>query len=726
LIVLAGAAVRLPGRALTAAVIVAAAVIAAAVVVARSSLGWRPGLRAAGVVVAAFALSMLPFLANWRTGILGMNFNNDSAVHVIWAAALGDDVVRSNYVIPESYPIGPHAFVAAIGKLTSIELDTLFNGLMVATALALATSAQSFLRRVPAAAAIVVGALVALPYLPAGYYGQGSFKEILQPLFLIAFVALLREKLHDSPRERRAVLAAGIAPGLVAAAAVYTYSYVGAVWLVGAVAVWAAAEVAAASIAARRLTLPAPTRAMTAVVIAGAIVGMVGILPDVDRVLGYFTGVGTNPADSGAIEKANLGNLAGPLSPYEALGLWDRADYRFPPAHQFHAGQLAMLALGAGVFAAFWWLRRRDFSAPAVVAASAAIYYQAKNGQSPYVAAKALVILAPPFILMVGRAMFERPQGRWQPALDATALRYAVGVLFAVFALYSSSVVLRGSQVAPDAQFDQLRELSKRAGTRPTVFLGNDDFVGWEMRRTRLSYVSSTGLPSPIPLEHRPEKAWVYGQPLDFDSVPARYLDGFEFVVTTRSAYESQAPANFRVVARTPQYLLWERRGPTPARSTVDRDGAPGALLDCRRPAARRLSRKRGVAHVSDPPVVAPALPALTPGQSASVAFKLPRGRWSLSVQYVSPTALEFSIGGRGFELPAYLGRPGPFFRVGEVDSDGTPQPLTVRADDPSPLASLNHVAQPGVLVAQRVGSARDVPLSEACGRYVDWYRTSS
>jgi hypothetical protein len=49
---------------------------------------------------------------------------------------------------------------------------------------------------------------------------------------------------------------------------------------------------------------------------------------------------------------------------------------------------------------------------------------------------------------------------------------------------------------------------------------------------------------------------------------------------------------------------------------------------------------------------------------------------------------------------------------------------LTVSVANPAPIYSTSHFFLPGAFAAVPVAHAQTVPLSAACGRYVDWYRT--
>jgi hypothetical protein len=79
--------------------------------------------------------------------------------------------------------------------------------------------------------------------------------------------------------------------------------------------------------------------------------------------------------------------------------------------------------------------------------------------------------------------------------------------------------------------------------------------------------------------------------------------------------------------------------------------------------------------------------------------------------------------------MPAYLGRNGPWFAVGEVTGHGLAHSVTVeaRAERPSPLTG-GRVTAVSIyqIAATRVPDTRQLlPLRDACGTYVDWYRVS-
>jgi hypothetical protein len=220
-------------------------------------------------------------------------------------------------------------------------------------------------------------------------------------------------------------------------------------------------------------------------------------------------------------------------------------------------------------------------------------------------------------------------------------------------------------------------------------------------------------------------KPYSYGDPFDFDSVDSAQLDDFTYVITTNTPYASQPPANFHLVKTLALYQLWRRFGPTPPRLSLDPGDAPGAVLDCRTPQGARLSRSSGVAAVMETPIPAASIGVLGPDSGLSVRLRLPRGEWDLSLEYTSAESLKLAAAGGRWELPANTARPGPYFYFGTVYSNGErPTQVQIYETHPSRFTAPLDTASISNLAATRSPDTRTlVPLNQACGRYVDWYR---
>ncbi len=187
-------------------------------------------------------------------------------------------------------------------------------------------------------------------------------------------------------------------------------------------------------------------------------------------------------------------------------------------------------------------------------------------------------------------------------------------------------------------------------------------------------------------------------------------------------------------MARTRWHVLWERRGATRLRRVLAEGDAPGRMLDCGTARGRRLAGARGVAYVRPAPVVARAgawRPTdgsagsgyVTNGESREQVLQLPPGTWDLSMRYFSDLPLSLSAGTLQTTLPAYVSDESTFASAGALRWRGGPLTVTVGVPARRRVETL-RVARLGMLAATRVDEpGRVVPLADACGRYVDWYR---
>jgi hypothetical protein len=114
----------------------------------------------------------------------------------------------------------------------------------------------------------------------------------------------------------------------------------------------------------------------------------------------------------------------------------------------------------------------------------------------------------------------------------------------------------------------------------------------------------------------------------------------------------------------------------------------------------------------------------LTPGHSEPVTLHLPRGRWDLSLGYVSAQPITIQGGGLNVALPPNLDRPGSLWNIGQVTSTGAPILLIVTMSDPDLIQATQYFL-PSRLVAVRAGGPATVSLRQACGRYVDTYQVN-
>ena len=732
LLVVASLAIKLPGDAATAAALLGLVIVASAVYARRELLRAPPLPVVVATVVLALALTV-PFVVTGGVGVPGIGINYDMSNHVTWAESLRSEGIDRPLPLPVGYPLGPHALVASVAEVLGTDTARAFVGLLMAIPLLTLLAALPLLESLRRGWRELAALLVAMPYMMAAYYGQASFKETLQALFVVAFVALFRELVR-----RRAVDVGGLVLlALVLLGAFFNYSYLGLSWPLAAVAVWLPLELALGGgwlhpLAALRQGWAAITasRRNALLALAGVVAVLAPLLPELSRAADFFQQVSFSPSGTGTITSSAFGNLGEALSPFQALGTWPNEnfrDYFDAPRDAYKAGLAGAVGILGLLAGAAWWLGRRDFVVPAAAIGAAAIYLYLKPNESPYVTAKALAVLGPLVMAVAVGGLLGR---RGEPDREVRLLRVGLTAAFVCLALLSSFLALRGSWVGPTEHERELDALRPVVRGSAVLFLPVDYFAHWELRGAR---VSGIVIPQPVRVDVRSGKAAGKGRPYDFDWVTTATLDRFDFVVSPRGAYRSEPPANFRLVKTTESYELWRRSGPTPRREVLAAEGAdPGATLDCESTADRRLSRRTGWARVREKPALAVGPPgrevprgirqSLDPGESVMRRLVLSPGRYELSLIFTGLRSPEI-------EPPSPPARPAPqldlagaFWRAGEIDWPGGPLDVRVRAPAMR-LGARTQVTDVGELAAVRRDRGPElVPLREACGRYVDWY----
>ncbi len=747
LLVIAGLCVRLPGRAATCAVVVAVVVLVSALYVVRAP-GRSPfPCRTVAVAVAAVLAAMIPFAAAGRVGLLGVGINDDMSEHLLAAWTLqGHAPISTAKLIGSGYPIGPHAIAAAVSAATGISLERAFTGLMVAVPALLALAAAAAIPGASRLGRSMVAVAVGLCYLQAAFLVQASFKEPAESVILVAAVAAIYQA-ERGQNERRLRL---VPLAVLGAGSIYVNSYLGVLWPAGTLVVWCVALVAIRRMSRRELRMR--LRALSIPIAIGGLVFLVLILPEVPRMI-TFSHSAYNHEGSTV-----FGNLLHRLSPLESLGVWPRLDFRFDVPLASTAGVLALVAVPVLALATFRSVARRELALPCALVTSWLLFLLT-SGRSPYTAAKALVIAAPLATLMLGRELLALGQASPRKKSPTVLFAGLISVLLAAGA-YSSLGVLRDAAVGPSSHPDQLASLRATIGHDPTLFLGADDYVHWELRE---AHVATPPQPlytrAVVPLRRtksqpdpggsaatsavtRDRLAGV-GVPFDFDSVPTVWLDRFTYAIRPRSGYLNPAPSNWKLVRTTTSYELWKRSGRTDQYLTLDETANPGAPLRCTTPAGRAIADKRGIAMTEPPPVV--GLRSSWRGEigyagrSARQALDLGPGTWVISLQYDSMVPVSVTVAGLRAVLPPTLEPLAPDWYVGMLRlARPSRVPITVsyhslplagrvlgahgltRAPAPTGLSPLGRVTASRSPAAHRL-----IPLSQACGRYVDWYRVT-
>jgi hypothetical protein len=521
-----------------------------------------------------------------------------------------------------------------------------------------------------------------------------------------------------------------------------------------------------------------------------AAVGLAAVLAIAISQVGQVTDFARARGSLGALSGGEVfGGYPGTPWFYTAFGVWPVTDFRAPVPNMVIERFLFLFALAALARGTFLLWRRGELALLAGAVTAGILYLAARLGSGPFVQAKALAIMAPAVMLVAvygaltayapsrpenvssAASAAARAKGAAERLFAARAVWGAVAVVFLAGALLSTYLALAGALINGGEQSRQLEALASKVQGSRVLFLGADDYVGWELRgASALSSDPTSGVPLLAPKVSRYWRSGAAGGAwgprgaganprYDFDSMTPEQLDLVDFVISARSPLMSQPPPNFERVARTESFELWKRVGPTPTRRTLleevePGEELPGEALRCDSPRGRRLSRSDGAAHVTSPaPVYGRKSDwlastgrrpekgfrggtALAPGRVLTQDLHVGRGPWAISLQYRSADPVRVRGPGLDALLPPNSQRLGSFWRAGTIT---LPRPgratLTVETEPRPALRDL--LAGPdrldtgtagliGAVAATRVGARREtVPLRRACGRFVDWYRES-
>lgn len=517
--------------------------LALAVAGAGLSLPWRfgwPDPLPVAVAVGVFGVFGAPVILSGEPTFAGYIKLDDTAT---WLA-LTDQVMThgrdldglepSTYQatleanLPGGYPVGVFLPFGAAAKLLGAELAWVFQPYLSFLAAMLALCLWRILgeaiadRRLRAFATFVA----AQPALLFGYAMWGGVKE-LGAAALVALGAALAPSLIGASGVRAVVPFA-----LTAGALVGLLSVGGLVWfgpMLLALAVLSVRVVGRHAIVLRAAALAAATFVFALpVLLAG----------------------GFNPFQSGLTAESEIGNLIGPLNPFQALGIWPAGDFRIDPDGTVATAvliALGLLAAAVGLWAA--WRRR---AAPLLLLASALLAAAAiVLVGSPWVDGKALATAAPAALSLalaggVAALRLDRPTGI---ALLAVV---AGGVLW-------SNVVAYGSvDLAPYEQLSELEQIGEEfSGQGPALMTEYNPYGARYFLRALDGEGASELRVRPVYL--RDGSTAEKGEAVDTDEIAWDSLLEYRTLVLRRSPVRSRPPSPYRLAWSGESYEVWQR-----------------------------------------------------------------------------------------------------------------------------------------------------------------------
>ena len=712
------------------------AILLAAVLGAGLSLPWRfgrPDPWPAAVALGVFLVFGAPVIASGEPTLAGYVKLDDTATWLAMTDRLIqhgrslDGLGPSSYYptlkfnLAGGYPIGAFVPFGGAQKLVGGDLAWVFQPYLSFLAAMLSLALWEILRivkRVPLRAGAAL--LAAQPALLYGYAMWGGVKELAAAALVALCAALAPGAVRrtksasdvDGAIDRSKANAASaprllrdLAPlALAAAALVGVLSPGGLVWIGPLLA--ALAAIAWQRFGSRQAAIRASLfAALTGILILPVLA--TGIVPPTTKPL-----VGSN----------GEGNLRGPLSVFQAMGIWPSGDFRFHPDTTVVTVvlvALALLAAGFGIWGA--WRRRAEgplFYASALVALVAIVVLG-----SPWAAGKALATASPIALSLAALGAL------WALRLD----RVAGGLLVLALAggvLWSNVLAYGGVNLAPYGVLHELEQIGHEfAGQGPTLmteynpygarhFLRFEDGEGASELRTRT-----------IPLRGGGEV--VKGYAVDTDELDASGLSVFRTLVLRRSPVKSRPPLPYRLARRGSYYEVWQRPegAATPPEYLPLGDGSrnqPAAVPACAEvEALARDARVKGATRL----LAARHAPVYnaTEGPFELARAGLYAGWLGGSVR----GTVELYVDGRKLgEARGRIENEGAFIELGSARLDAGPHKAELRFGGADLHPGSGGFPRPptGPLLFSPVGTEsgrlRSVSLAEAsrlCGQEWDW-----
>jgi hypothetical protein len=633
--------------------LVVALAAAGAVTVVRAR-GRRPDPWACAAAVGAFAVFGAPVLLSGEPTFAGYIKLDDTATwlaitdrvmehgHSVEGLAPSTYEATLDFNFGNGYPVGAFLPLGIGAKLGGQDPAWAFQPYLAVLgamlALGLYGLASTFVAspRLRAAVAFVA----AQPALLVGYSLWGGVKEVaaaaLLPLVAGLAVDLARESATSA--SRLAVIRGLIPVAVAAAAVVAVLSVGGAAWLVPLLV--------PAAVALARWVGP---RSATRSAAVFAVVALMLIVPAL--ALGGVVAPWARPLTS----DESLGNLLGPLSPLQVVGIWPSGDFRLDPELGILTGVLVAVTVGAAIGGVALAVRARAWSLLAYVGGTLAACAAIVAVGSPWVDGKALAIASPCVLLAAtaGAAAGQQPQPGGDRQIRSRICRFVVAAI-AAGVVWSNALAYREVTLAPHDQLAELEAIGERIdGQGPTLmteyqpygarhFLRDaDPEAVSELRRRRVA-LRDGGIVGT-------------GQYADTDELDPAALLAYRTLVLRRSPAHSRPPAPYRPVFVGDYYELWQRdaRGPAAvlAHRALGGESEPTAVPGC--DTVRRLARRAGtrgrLAAASRPrAIVLPLARTTRPEGWAGAGERggriLPRGSGTIDARVSVPAADRYEL----------------------------------------------------------------------------------
>jgi hypothetical protein len=479
-----------------------------------------------------------------------------------------------DFSLGRGYPIGAFTPLAIGSTLVGRDPAWVFQPYLATMALLLALClyqlTAGLVRRPPLRAAIAF--LAAQPALLFGYYLWGGVKEIAAALLL----ALLAALVPAAVSAERFGWQAGIPPALAVAATIAVLTAAGsALWLLPILVVGAVA-------------LAARSGGRTMLGRLATIAGLALLVS-----LPWLLDAGLLPEEPGALsDPAELGNLAGPLSGWQAFGIWPTGDFRLRPSDSVATIALIAVTALAGLAGLQRIWSRRALGAGTFVAGLAIGALALIAVGSPWVDGKALATcsVAVLFVACLGAAAL------WERGLR-TEGGVALG-LIALGVLWSNALGYREAYLAPSDRLAELERIGERIeGQGPALMTEYEPYGARHFLRDADPESASELRRRLVPL--RSGASLETGDTADVDEFALSGLLPYRTLVLRRSPLASRPPLPFRLTEAGDDYEVWQAGAAAPPLEHVSLGGGASPLGSAPCAEVRRLAGETGALHLA-------------------------------------------------------------------------------------------------------------------------------
>src|SRR4051794_26392987 len=582
------------------------ALTVAGLIVGRARLlALRPDRWAVAAAAGVYAVFGAPVFLSGDPTFAGYGVLGDTSIHFVLIDRLMEhgrnvsDLAPSSYrsalegYFNTAYPTGSHTALGAARPLVGQDVAWVFQPYLAFMAALTAAvmyeiAATAF---VPRFARGAIAFVAAQPALIFAYSLQGSIKEIATVWVLALLVALVP------------LLVAGRVAGLRRLLPLALAIVAGLEILGLAIAPWLGPLLLASLVAllwARGRPGLRTTAIEAALLAAVAAVLAFPVLARSRTFVSATKGVVTAPQE--------FGNLFAPLHKAQAFGVWPSGDYRVTPdPGDFEVTYVLIgIVIAACVLGVAWCVRQRAWLPLLFVGMSLVGWAYATRRGSPWVDAKALMIVSGPLVFTAMLGAWALLAGGRRPEAALLAGAIAAGVL------WSNALAYHDVSLAPRDRLDELASVGERiSGQGPSLypefeeygkhFLRDGDPTGW----------TEAWQPGP--------QRGPFATYQDLDQVPLDVVLANRTLVVRRSPVASRPPAPYRRTWSGHYYEIWQRpeRGGQRVLAHLPLGDAaqpagPAARCGQIRSTAARAGSSGRLAFVVRPPVSA-ALPARGP-----------------------------------------------------------------------------------------------------------------